>query len=730
VLTDLRWRSGPLYVRYGAFLERYCKTEKGELVFAIADPQGRLVPDVKRPVFTMPDWVTPPAFLADELRRRQQRVEGFPYRIERPLHFSNAGGLYLAEEIATGRTVVLKEARPFAGLDSDGVDAVTRLRREWKMLEELSFLEVVPEVVDYFTAAEHDFLVLEYIDGQELNKYVSRTNPLVWRDSTREELASYTSWALDTFSKIESALAAIHRHGIILGDLHWSNILVRPDGRIVFVDFEQASHVDEERSPSLGDPGFAAPRELTGFDIDLYALARLGISMFIPMITAFAIFTGNAEDKNRMLARAIGERFPVPPEFVDGITARLRPSSRGPLPAATAAADRMIDELDHGKLTDWTAFRERLAEAILASATPDRDDRLFPGDIDQFAFSGVCFSYGASGVLYALAATGNAIREEHAEWLLRAVRAARSLETGFYNGLHGIAYVLDHIGRRDEAIHVLEHALDHGLPEHRLDLSGGLAGVGLNLLHFAALTGDQALQDAALKAADQIATRLDALPPGGHLSTRESPAGLLLGFAGPALFFIRLYESTGDRQFLDLATTTLQRDLGCCVTSAEGTFVYEGWRKVPYVKSGSAGIGLVLAELIAYRHDEEHLLILDGIRRAMGGEYVAFPGLFNGRAGLMACLNRLRDEPGQDGTKGQDAFLRRHVRRLAWHAVPYRGGVAFAGEQLLRLSMDLGTGTAGVLLVLGAVLDGARHLPLPFLNGTARPATGSLEERR
>jgi serine/threonine protein kinase len=663
------------------------------------------------------------------LRHRRQPVEGFPYRIERPLHFSNAGGLYLAEEIATSRTVVLKEARPFAGLDADGIDAVTRLRREWKTLQELSFLDVVPEVVDYFTAAEHEFLVLEYIDGQELNKYVSRANPLVWRDPTQEELASYTSWALDTFSKIESALAAIHRHGIILGDLHWSNILVRPDERVVFVDFEQASHLDEERSPSLGDPGFATPRGLAGFDIDLYALARLGISMFIPMTTAFAMFTGNAEDKNRMLARAIGERFPVPPEFVEAITARLRPSSHEPLPAATAAAGRMIDELDHSELADWSAFRERLAEAILASATPDRDDRLFPGDIDQFASSGVCFSYGASGVLYALAATGNAIRDEHVEWLLRAVRAARSLETGFYNGLHGIAYVLDYIGRRDQALQVLDRALDRGLPQ-RLDLSRGLAGVGLNLLDFAALTGDQALRDAALEAADQIATRLDALPPGGHLSTPQSPAGLLLGFAGPALFFIRLYESTGDRQFLDLAAAALQRDLGCCVTSAEGTFVYEGWRKVPYLKSGSGGIGLVLAELTAYGRGQEHLPALDGIRRAMGGEYVAFPGLFNGRAGLMACLNRLRDEPDPDGAEGQDAFLRRHIRRLAWHAVPYQGSVAFAGEQLLRLSMDLGTGTAGILLVLAAVLDGVRHPPLPFLDGTARPATGSFDERR
>ena len=54
------------------------------------------------------------------------------------------------------------------------------------------------------------------------------------------------------------------------------------------------------------------------------------------------------------------------------------------------------------------------------------------------------------------------------------------------------------------------------------------------------------------------------------------------------------------------------------------------------------------------------------------------------------------------------------MRRLGWHAVRYEGGLAFPGDMLLRLSMDLGTGTAGVLLALAAALapEGAA---MPFL---------------
>ena len=39
---------------------------------------------------------------------------------------------------------------------------------------------------------------------------------------------------------------------------------------------------------------------------------------------------------------------------------------------------------------------------------------------------------------------------------------------------------------------------------------------------------------------------------------------------------------------------------------------------------------------------------------------------------------------------------------MAWHAVPHEGHTAFVGDQLARLSMDLATGSAGVLLALSA----------------------------
>lgn len=82
------------------------------------------------------------------------------------------------------------------------------------------------------------------------------------------------------------------------------------------------------------------------------------------------------------------------------------------------------------------------------------------------------------------------------------------------------------------------------------------------------------------------------------------------------------------------------------------------------------------------------------------------------------------------GATAGDRHVRAHVRRLAWHAVRYRDGLAFPGDQLFRLSTDLGTGTAGVLLSLAAALTQARA-GLPFLTTDlpGRPSQGQMEAR-
>ncbi|MGH3775716.1 MAG: class III lanthionine synthetase LanKC [Pseudonocardiaceae bacterium] len=708
ILSDLRWNDGPLYVRYGGFSLRHCLSARGDRVPAIEDPSGALVPDRREAVFATPPWVTLPDLLVPQLAARNATtVATLPYRIEQVLHFSNGGGLYDARDQRTGTRVVLKEARPHAGLAADGADAVQRLRRERETLEHLAGIEGVPVVHDHFTLGEHHFLALEFVEGTSLNKVFTQRYPMSGPAAGPAEIAAHTEWAVQVCAQVEGIVTAIHGRGIIHGDLHLYNVIVRADGRIALIDFEVASSIDEARRPTLGNPGFAAPPDRTGFDIDRYSLACLRLALFLPLTAMIRLDAGKPYD----YVEVIAEHFPVPPAFLSEalqtITGASRTDRDTPRPRA-----RQLAALPSGT-TGWIRARDSIVAGILASATPKRADRLFPGDIAQFSSGGLNIAHGAAGVLYALSATGANRYPAGEHWLLeRAAAAARGARLGLYDGLHGVAYVLADLGYRQAALDLIDFCLSEQYDRLGTDLSGGLAGIALNLAHFAGSTGEPTLFEHALRVAEMVADRQGSADSVGTISGGDHPyAGLMQGSSGPALMFLRLYEHTGDRGFLELAATALRQDLRRCMMREDGSMlVNEGWRAMPYLDRGSAGIGMVLDEYLTHRCDEEFAQAAAAIRRVAQVPFYIQPGLFSGRAGIILYLSRAFP-PGHAIWNPEVAA---QVQRLGWHRVDYQGHLAFPGEQLLRLSMDLASGAAGVLLALGAAVH-EHPVGLPFL---------------
>ncbi|TMR01056.1 lantipeptide synthetase [Actinomadura soli] len=682
ILSDLRIGSGPLHVRYGGFAERRCLDEQGKLVAALENGAGELVPDRREPIFSVPDWVTLPACLEPHLKARAATTTtDLPYQITKALHFSNGGGVYEATDTRSGRKVVLKEGRPHAGLAADGADAVTRIERERDVLRKLDGIDGVPAALDWFTLGEHHFLVQEFIEGRTLNTFFAERHPMLDPDPDPEKTAAYTEWALRVYEGVERVVAAIHERGVAFNDLHMFNVMVRPDDSAALIDFETAAPASDGGRQTLANPAFLAPPDRRGADVDLYSLACLRIALFVPLTTLFVIDRGKAPQ----LADLIAANFPVPRPFLDEAVEQI---TRG---AAPVAAPEFVPDA-----RGWKRARESLSLAIRASATLERADRLFPGDPEQFDGASLGLAHGAAGVLYALGATGAGRLPAHEEWLAaRAADPRRGTGIGLYDGLLGAAYVLARLGRGEDALTAAGHCLNERWERLGDDLYGGLPGMALALDDLADTTGETSLRDEARRAAEIVAGRA----AGG----RSPRPGLMHGGAGAALMFVRSYERTGDAGLLDLAAAALRRDLAACVTDHNGALhVDQGSRVFPYLGRGSVGIGLVLDEYLALRPDEEFEEARRAIRVAAMSRYYAQPSLFGGRAGMLLYLARHgRDDPRVAG----------HVRDLAWHALPYADGLAFPGEHMYRLSMDLATGTAGVLLALGAAL----HDPAPSL---------------
>ncbi|MFG3342138.1 class III lanthionine synthetase LanKC [Glycomyces sp. NPDC048151] len=709
ILSDLRWGAGPLHVRYGAFANRYTTDERGAVVPALLDGEGRLVADRRDPVFHVPDWVELPAFLAPHLEARSAvKVDAIPYSIERVLHFSNGGGIYLARD-AEGGQAVLKEGRPHAGLDAWGNDAVARVEHEHAVLERLAGVPGVPRARGVFWLGEHRFLAMEYVEGEVLSKAVVTRYPLVDADAAPEEYERFTAWAVDMHAQISAIVARLHERGVSYGDLHLFNVMVRPDGRACLLDFEVAADVDAERRAGLGNQGFAAPRSLTGAAADRYSLACMKLALFLPMTNLLGLHRLKA----RHFAQVIRERFPAPDGWLDDAVDLIAPPEY--------AYEAPSTDPDH-----WPEVRDALARAIRASATPEREDRLFPGDVQQFESGGLGLAYGAAGVLLALDVSGAGRSEVYEDWLLRrAVDPAPGSRLGLYDGLSGAAFTLDRLGHHQAALDTVDVVLGEDWKSLGGDLFGGLAGIGLNLLHLGQTRGEADLAAAGLACAGLVPDRIAVETAGGAQSGGRDPwAGLMRGGAGRAMLLMRAFDATGDTGYLDAAAAGLRADLVRSVVRSNGSReIDEGWRTMPYLEAGSVGLGIALDAYLAYRPDPSFAEASAQIALAARSPMYILPGLFTGRAGILYYL------AGRSGRPAADPAVREQVRALAWHALPYADGMAFPGTGLLRLSMDLATGGAGILLALAAALGADSAASLPLIGSSTAPQAPASRTR-
>lgn len=668
ILSDLRWANGPLFVRYGAF-RRDVIVRDGIDMLAVRDlASGELVPDVRSVAFTVPAWVRLPDFLGPHLEAlASPPPAGFP-EVTGALSYSNAGGVYEARRL--GLNVVLKEARPHAGYTPDGRDAVTRLRDETSLLVRLDGVDV-PRVLGTHDAFGHEFLVLERVEGIPLAEAVVARHPLIHPYATVQNREQYRAWALKISQKVRAAVLRLHTSGHTHGDLHPRNVLIDAEDQVTLIDLEMSVPVDAASPATIGAAGFVPATPRPPVARDLYAMACIDLFMYLPLLPLLAL----DPSKPAQLLAAAAAQFHLDQEWVSSRTAVLQESS----------GDRPITGAD---------LVAGIVQGLRLDMTPERHDRLWPGDPAQFTEPANSLAHGALGVLVALHHADSSWTDVQRSWVKRALLA--STRPGLMDGHAGASWALSLIG--DETVAAEQRARIRALSLQSLpsDLYSGLPGVALALLHGA--EKDPVLLDAAIEAARILTDRLAVMTPEPQVSTGKG--GLMFGATGTALFALRLFEHTGDTSHLQLAKAAIDHDLATLVDGGDGTLnVNEGWRALPYLGSGSAGIGAVLTQLLRHRPDDgRHLEALAGITRSALPQFSIQSGLLQGRAGLIHFLILLEQEG--HGSPATNAALAAHMEAFTLHALRVDGVVRFAGDGLLRASSDLGTGSAGVLTAI------------------------------
>jgi serine/threonine-protein kinase len=223
-----------------------------------------------------------------------------------------------------------------------------RFDREARVLAALAHENIV-RVYDYAESGDEVFLVLEFVDGESLERAVAGRLPLGW-----QRARGYAA-------PVCRALGYAHEQGVIHRDLTPANILLESaTGRVVVTDFGLARVARGPASVTsagvlVGTPEYWSPEQATGTDndpsTDMYAL---GCVLFM-LLSARLPFEG--EDRLAVGLRRAHEDAPS--------LAMLRPG----LPTE---ATRIVDALlrrDHHRRPSAHELISLLAPR-LASAAP------------------------------------------------------------------------------------------------------------------------------------------------------------------------------------------------------------------------------------------------------------------------------------------------------------------------------------------------------------------------
>jgi len=180
--------------------------------------------------------------------------------------------VYLAVDGRLGdHRVAIKGMDPNALPESDQEWAVTAFRQEAQVLAQLNHRGIA-DVTDFFEESGYWYLVMEYVEGESLQKAIERVD--------RFDEGQVLAWA----GQLVDMLNYLHHRNppIIFRDLKPANVIVRRDGGLKLIDFGIARFFKPWKghdTVQLGTPGYAAPEQYgqgqTDSRSDVYSLGVL-----------------------------------------------------------------------------------------------------------------------------------------------------------------------------------------------------------------------------------------------------------------------------------------------------------------------------------------------------------------------------------------------------------------------------------------------------------------------
>jgi len=203
------------------------------------------------------------------------------YELEELVGTGGMSSVFRAHDRLLDRKVALKILhQQYSGDD----DYVERFKREARSVAALSHPNVVT-VIDRGEHEDRQFIVFEYVEGENLKRLIERRGPAPVPN------------ALELAIQIARGLAFAHQQGLIHRDVKPQNVLLNGDGRAKVTDFGIARSLNVQRGMTqtgtvLGTSDYIAPEQAQGQRVDEHTdVYSLGVVVY-ELLTGEVPFPG------------------------------------------------------------------------------------------------------------------------------------------------------------------------------------------------------------------------------------------------------------------------------------------------------------------------------------------------------------------------------------------------------------------------------------------------------
>jgi eukaryotic-like serine/threonine-protein kinase len=192
------------------------------------------------------------------------------YQIQDVIGIGGMGSVYRARDLHFPNVIKLVAVKEMINQAPDPLirqTIVKNFEREANILVTLNH-QAIPKIFDFFTHEDRSYLVLELVNGKDLEA-ILKTSP----EPIRED--QVILWAIEVCDVLEY----LHTHKpepIIFRDIKPQNLMVNQQNHIVMVDFGIAKIFKTgQKGTMIGTEGYSPPEQYRGeatFQTDIYAL--------------------------------------------------------------------------------------------------------------------------------------------------------------------------------------------------------------------------------------------------------------------------------------------------------------------------------------------------------------------------------------------------------------------------------------------------------------------------